>query len=170
MRNVKGLMCIAAASNAFFTWSQECLSPGNADDEEVVDASLRHSNIRESLLGMFQKISYQTSLPRDTQNKRRLQPDATDLAHKTVEVRHILVQFSSFAYATQARKSETTFVVSSPHMPSSCIASQCLLPEELPWRHLDKHCLQQQVCLGPEFMKKCDCVADCNVIAAWSLR
>ena len=123
VRIVKGRMCIAAATNAFFTWSQECLSPGNADDEEVVDASLRHRNISESLLGMFQKISDQTSLPRDTQNKRRLQPDATDLAHKTVEVRHILVQFSSFADATQARKSETTFFVSSPHLPSSCIAS-----------------------------------------------
>ena len=34
-------MCISAASNAFFTWSQECLSLGkDADDEEVVDASL----------------------------------------------------------------------------------------------------------------------------------
>ena len=40
VRIVKRLMCIAAATNAFFTWSQEGLSPCNADDEEVVDASL----------------------------------------------------------------------------------------------------------------------------------
>ena len=127
MRIAKGLMCISAATNAFFTWSQECLSPGNADDEEV-DASLAMVDDISGNVGTATSVSRSLAcskrslsrlLPRDTQNKRRLQPDATDLAHNTVEVRHILVQFSSFADATQARKSETTFFVSSPHLPSA---------------------------------------------------
>ena len=131
----KGRICVAAATNTFFTWSQEGLSPGNADDEEVVDASLGMvdgisckvgtATLVSRCLAYYRQISDQTSLPRDTQNKRRLQPDATDLAHENCGSPATSL-CNSVPLQMQRRHAnpKQQFFVSSPHLPSSCIASQ----------------------------------------------
>ena len=175
VRIFNGLMCIAAATNAFFTWSQECLSPGkDVDDEEVVDASPGMVDDISGNVGTATSVSRSLACSKRSLTRllfletRRINADSSQMRQtshtKLWKSATSLCNSVSLQMQRKHANPKQHFFVSSPHMPSSCIASQCLLPEELPWRQLDRHCLQQQVCLGPEFIKKCDCVADCNIL------
>ena len=172
-------MCISAASNAFFTWSQECLSPGNADDEEV-DASLAMVDDISGNVGTATSVSRSLACSKRSLTRllfletRRINADSSQMRQTshTILWKSATSLCNSVPLQMQRRhanpKQHFLFLLHTCRHLALPASAYC--HKNFHGATLTRHCLQQQVCLGPEFMKKCDCVADCNVFAAWSLR